>query len=172
MDCRAGTELIINQILGLLDQLSDDEYSKQIGIFNGSTIGKHVRHIYDCYRSLVLTDDVGELDYCKRERNPKIESFTMSAQTAFNQLVEKIEGLDETRLIEVVTDFDTNESTLRQRVKSSVGRELMYAYDHAVHHLAIVKMGVKTEFPKIVIESNLGVAPSTIKHNCAQKAKS
>ncbi|MBL4624563.1 MAG: hypothetical protein JKY42_05430, partial [Flavobacteriales bacterium] len=54
---------------------------------------------------------------------------------------------------------------------SSIGRELLYAFDHTVHHLAIVRIGLQLNFSHIVLPQNLGVAPSTIKyreHQCVQ----
>jgi hypothetical protein len=52
----------------------------------------------------------------------------------------------------------------RPMATSSIGRELLYAYDHAVHHLAIIKLGIKAEIPDVEIDSNIGVAASTLRH--------
>jgi len=164
MDCRTGSKLIIDQIKILLEQISDDAYAQSLDIFDGSTVGKHVRHIYDFYYSVIRTEGTGELDYANRDRDPNIETYTASAISKFKALESQIEVLDESKIIDVVTEFDTDNSTLRQRVKSSTGRELMYAYDHAVHHLAIVKMGVRSAFPAIKINAEMGIAPSTLKH--------
>lgn len=168
MDCRTGSKIVIEQIRKVLDQLPDEAYSQELKIFNGSTIGKHVRHIYDFYYAVVRVEGTGELDYAVRDRDPKIESYTSTAIEKFAALHENIDCVNEDEIIDVVTEFDIDQSTLRKRVKSSVGRELMYAYDHAVHHLAIVKMGIKSSFPEVDIHEDLGIAPSTIKHNRSQ----
>jgi hypothetical protein len=36
-------------------------------------------------------------------------------------------------------------------------------YDHAVHHLAIIKIGIRCSFPQWIIDRDLGVSPSTLK---------
>ena len=46
---------------------------------------------------------------------------------------------------------------------SSVGRELGFAAHHAIHHLAMIKIGLRCHFPHIQIDRDLGVSPSTIK---------
>lgn len=170
MDCRKGSVIIIQQIREILSRMTDAQYVMALPLYNGSTIGQHMRHIYDFYNSVISASELGELDYAKRDRNPDIESYTHSASTHFKQMIDAIQLLSEDLSIDVVTEFDTQESTLRKRVKSSVGRELMYAYDHAVHHMAIVKMGLQTSFPEFDIDKNIGVAPSTIKHNSLQSS--
>ena len=168
MDCRKGSVLVISQINDILVHLNDEQYHTPLALFNGSTIGKHIRHIYDFYNSVVLSKDKGELDYAHRDRDLEIEINTERAHFCFGCLIENINLLDEDAAIDVVTEFDLDESTLRKRVPSSIGRELMYAYDHAVHHLAIVKMGLRTAFPEFSLDENMGVAPSTIKHTHRQ----
>jgi len=168
MDCRQGSNLILRQIGDLLSRMDDGQYTKQLPLFNGSTIGQHVRHIYDFYNSVVKSLEKGELDYADRERNQDIERYTHNAALNFMPLSKLILALDEDTLVDVVTEFDTKETTVRKRVGSSIGRELMYAYDHAVHHLAIVKMGIQTNFPEFEMNQEIGVAPSTIKHQNKQ----
>jgi len=168
MDCRQGSNLILRQIGNLLSRMNDGQYTKELPLFNGSTIGQHVRHIYDFYNSVVRSLEIGELDYADRERNPDIERYTHNAALNFMSLSRMILALDEDTLIDVVTEFGTSEETIRKRVGSSIGRELMYAYDHAIHHLAIVKMGIQTNFPEFEMDETIGVAPSTIKHQNKQ----
>ena len=40
----------------------------------------------------------------------------------------------------------------------------MFAYDHALHHLAIIKMGLLSAFPQIKVDENMGVSPATLKN--------
>jgi hypothetical protein len=43
-------------------------------------------------------------------------------------------------------------------------RELAYNIEHAVHHMAIVKIGVREVAPYITLDKDFGVAASTIRH--------
>jgi hypothetical protein len=51
----------------------------------------------------------------------------------------------------------------RPNYQSTVGRELAFVYDHAIHHLAMIKVGLRCHYPHIQIDRDLGVSPSTIK---------
>ena len=49
MNCKQGTKYIISKIVDLLDVLEDEKYRQSLSIFNGSSIGQHLRHIADFY---------------------------------------------------------------------------------------------------------------------------
>lgn len=164
MNCSESSRMIIAQIKGVLEQLTDADYSKPLDVFNGSTLGQHFRHILDFYNCVVKASKEGRLDYCYRDRDKGIEEFTNHALKGFQTLANELKSLEDDMPLEIVTDFHVDNEVERAKVKSSVGRELMYAYDHAVHHLAIIKIGIKTNCPYVVIDRNIGVAPSTIKY--------
>ena len=46
---------------------------------------------------------------------------------------------------------------------SSLSRELLFVYDHAIHHLAIIRIGLTCHFSYVNMHRDLGVSPSTIK---------
>ncbi len=155
---------MIRQIQELLNQLDSTAYAKPLMLFEGATLGQHFRHILDFYNCLVEGALSGQLDYSKRARNPLMETDVNVAKESFQTLLKKIEQLNDHQAIKVVTDFSVEECSERETVNSSVGRELMYAFDHAVHHLAIIRIGIQTAFPDVQINDRLGVAPSTVKH--------
>jgi hypothetical protein len=154
---------IQDQLEFIFSTLENPQYSASLDAFSGSSIGKHVRHIFDFYACILHGCDCGQLDYNDRERNGLIEEDIIAAKVCFNQLADEIEKKDINLQIKVVTDFSCNNNEERPIVISSIGRELMYAFDHAIHHIAIIKMGIKSSFPEILIPAHVGVAPSTIK---------
>lgn len=163
MNCKDGTKAIITQILNLLEQLDNATLLKPLEIFGGSTLGQHFRHIFDFYQCLLQGTLDGEIDYASRERNPFIEADVAFAAEAFEALLPAIARFEDDLELMIRGDFSIDHASLRPQLQSSFGRELMYAYDHAVHHLAMIKIGLKTGFPQVVIDQNVGVAPSTIK---------
>ncbi len=165
MNGSQGTKHMIGQINDLLCQLDDTAYAKPISLFKGGTLGQHFRHILDFYNCLVAGALLGELDYSKRARNPLMETKIEVAKDSFNAILDKLSQFSEEQRVKVVTDFSIDENGVRSVVISSVGRELMYAYDHAIHHLAIIRMGIQTAFPEVELCESLGVAPSTVKHS-------
>jgi len=165
MTSTKSSEYIIEQIQTIIKQIKDVDYSRPLELFNGSSVGQHCRHIYDFYACVVSAAQSGQLDYAKRERSPSIETNMDMALSSFYRLQDQINELDETTSLAVQTDFQNEQlQQLKQIVQSSVGRELMYAYDHAIHHLAIVKIGLKENMPYITLNDKVGVAPSTLRH--------
>ncbi|MEZ4953525.1 MAG: hypothetical protein R2825_08105 [Saprospiraceae bacterium] len=173
MDCKQGTNLIIEQMIELLEKINPENYSKPLQLFNGSSIGQHFRHILDFYTCLCNGIADERIDYAKRERDVYIETNPQYAIEIFKKILTVTCELQEQDTIEVVADFSSDLNTERPVVKTTVARELMYAYDHAVHHLAMIKMGLKVVSPNLEINKNIGVAPSTVKHwNTANSSSS
>lgn len=163
MNCKEGATELIDQIISTMKQISSDDFCRPLEIYNGSTIGKHFRHIYDFFNCLVIQNDQVNIDYCVRGRDERIESEVHHSIEAFQKLKIEISSLNETREITVHADFEIKNGE-RPVVNTSIGREIMYAYDHAVHHLAIVKIGLKAIRPDLKINQDLGVAASTLRH--------
>lgn len=165
MNCTTGNEKMIGQICQLLNRLSDDMLSDPLRSLDGSTIGQHIRHIYDFYDCIIRGQQSGGcIDYCLRQRNQIIEKHSAYAVKALRQITDQLKAIDASEAIEVLTDFSTDQQAERVQVGSTIGRELMYAFDHAVHHLAIIQIGIRLHYPQISIPKNIGKAPSTIKY--------
>lgn len=148
----------------LLDRIAPETYAKPLQLFNGSSIGQHFRHIVDFYGCLCRGVGDGRIDYAQRQRDTRVETEPAYAAAVLNDFFESVTNSDEAAMVEVVADFSSELNETRPVVLSTVGREMMYAYDHAVHHLAMIKMGLRATAPSLEIDKNLGVAPSTVKH--------
>ncbi|NRB52102.1 MAG: DinB family protein [Saprospiraceae bacterium] len=168
MDCKTGTKNIIAQIVELLSSLDEEQYARPLPIYNGSSLGQHFRHIFDFYQCLINDVSRGTIDYARRARDPRIEQHPGYARDAFLRAAEVIDGFEELASLEVLADFSSDSTDSRPLLKSTVGRELMFAHDHAVHHIAIIKIGFQQAFPEIPIALEVGVAPSTIKYRTGQ----
>ncbi len=164
MNPKAGTQIITNQIQDLLSKMDNDVFCQPLTTFNGSSVGQHVRHVIDFYLCLIKGCDGTSIDYDKRIRNPLIEKDTRVAIEELKNISIAIQPLDIHAIVKVNSSFTDYEEEGNSQIPSSIGRELMYAYDHAIHHLAMVKIGIKIHFPNMSIDKNLGVAPSTIKY--------
>lgn len=173
MDCKEGTARIIHQIQVLLQSIDPQQYSQPLAVLHGASLGQHFRHIHDFYDCLLEQVADGKIDYTLRRRNPEIEQNPLFAATRFATLLSEVLVLEPDQPLQVRIDFDP-EATKEDRslVVSSVGRELMYAHDHALHHLAIVKIGLQQAFPGFTVPEEIGVAASTLQFRLAQQQKS
>ena len=163
MNCKEGAIQLIDQIIEIIDVVPTTSYADPLEVFGGSTYGKHFRHIYDFFNCLVEQCGCQKVDYALRMRNEAIETSQETAISHFSEIKKTMADLCEEAPLEVYADFAMINGE-RPKVQTSIGREIMYAYDHAVHHLAIVKIGLRTQFPDLEINNNIGVAASTIEH--------
>lgn len=157
------TVKLLDQLLNVIEQLNNEEYSRPLPIFNGSSIGKHFRHIHDFYACMINCATKGVIDYCERTRDENLETIPQMIVDRFHKMKGEIKELNEGQQVEVFGDFEFDDGS-RPNAHSSVAREMLYAYDHGVHHLAIIKLGLRAEFPHIQIDESMGVAASTLRY--------
>lgn len=151
---------IIRQIEHVLTQLEHQAYRHPLPEFDGNTLGQHFRHILEFFQCLEKGRHTGLVDYASRERNLLYEDnpqFTKSALRVFADLLPQYESAAP---LQVRAEFGSDD---RPSYSSTLGRELLFVYDHAIHHLAIIKIGLLCHFPEVQADKNLGVSPSTVK---------
>lgn len=158
----ASNQLLI-QLKNCLNQLTNDEYTEKLAIFSGSTIGQHTRHILEFYQALLNVDKI--INYDLRQRNLQIENDKEYMLQIIDSLTKELKSLNLSKKIILQGTLGGVLNT----VESNLGRELLYVTEHAVHHMAILKMGIVHSFCHIQFEENFGVAESTINYQqCAQ----
>lgn len=150
----------IHQINDLLGQIEPHEYRQPLPEFDGSTLGQHFRHILEFFLCLERGLPSGLVDYAARERNLLYEDSPGVAKATLESFSAALETIQPGSALTLKAEFGGNE---RPCYHSSVGRELAFVYDHAIHHLAIIKIGLRCHFPHILTNRELGVSPSTLK---------
>jgi hypothetical protein len=160
MQVKDALLLTIQQVNDLLEQLEPHEYRKPLPEFDGSTLGQHFRHILEFFICLERGVPSGVVDYASRERNLLFEDAPGVAKSNLDAFSAVLEQLQPAAAVDLVAEFGGAE---RPSYQSTVGRELAFVYDHAIHHLAIIKIGLRCHFPHIQMDRDLGVSPSTIK---------
>jgi len=151
---------IVLQINHVLSQLTPYDYRRALPEFEGSTLGQHFRHALEFFQCLQKGCCNGLVDYAARERNLIYEDSPELTAEAFRLFADSLSGLDLAQPIEVRAEFN---SEVRPTYQSTIGRELLFVYDHAIHHLAIIKIGLRCQFPHVQVDKDLGVSPSTVK---------
>ena len=163
MQLKATGQAILNQLIELTIQLNDEEYSTELDLLNGNSIGKHVRHVVEFFELLIEGSSTGIVNYDARKHQLLFETDT---KATLSKLQELRSGLDELSfdkdVILEVSYANSDEHLLS--IKSSLERELAYNIEHAIHHMAIIKIAVYTAFPDVRLEKNFGVAYSTIRY--------
>ncbi len=157
---------ILSQLENVLSSLTDKEYTASLEIFSGASVGQHTRHILEFYLCLISNCECEVINYDLRQRDKNIEQNLSFCLSKIGEIKEHLNPLnsDKSICLEAVQGGKTI------KVATTFNRELLYAIEHTVHHLAIIKMGILLNYPHIEIPENFGVAESTIqyKSSCAQ----
>jgi hypothetical protein len=148
----------------LLAEISDESYPRKVVIAFNASIGGHYRHCLDHFNTLLESAAAGDLNYDHRERGTLIENDRFAALNATRELRAGFEKLNPDFLarhlnVTCKTSYSTSGS---QVSPSTVGREVMYAVAHAVHHYALI--GVMGGIMELQLPPGFGVAPSTLMH--------
>ncbi|MDI5887549.1 DinB family protein [Flavobacterium yafengii] len=153
----------LNELIDLLNQLSQKEYSNSCTELSNATIGEHTRHIIEMFQCLENQYDLGIVNYDKRERNTRIQTDTAFAIENIVLIQQNLEKKNKN--IELLQIIDGEEI----RIESNYFRELLYNLEHCIHHQALIKVAI-LQCETVIIDANFGVARSTIEYRnqCAQ----
>ena len=148
----------------LLTDIGDEAYTRKVPVAFNASIGGHYRHCLDHFCTLLDAAATGDLNYDHRERGTLVENDRFAALNATRELRASYENLNAHLLqrpltVTCKTSYATSGS---QTAASTVGREIMYAVAHAVHHYALI--GVMAGIMELPLPAGFGVAPSTLKH--------
>jgi hypothetical protein len=146
-------------------------FQAPLDILSGSTIGQHTRHIIEFYNCLIEQTQAHEIpviNYADRRRDYLIESQPDHALTYVETISAQLRELDPSIQCLLSCAEHGRDDVM---VDSTIGREMIYNIEHTIHHLAIVKIALRSNAPTIALPEHFGVAPSTIRHRqeaCAQ----
>lgn len=153
----------LNELLDLLSQISDTDYSCPCYQLSNATIGEHTRHIIEMFQCLENQYEKGIVNYDIRKRDYLIQTNTDFAQKCILQILNQIEKPNKSLQLQQIID---GEELL---IDTNYNRELLYNLEHCIHHQALIKVAV-IQSETIKIDENFGVARSTIEYRkqCAQ----
>ena len=153
---------VLKQLHGLLSQLTTDEYTQKLPVLNGSSIGQHVRHTIEFFQCLFEGFSTGIINYDARKRNLLIETNLGYTLQLIGEISHLINNASEGHLpIQLKVNFDDENFEI---IETNFMRELVYMVEHSIHHFALIRVGIQVNFKHIVIDSDFGVAYSTIRH--------
>jgi len=153
----------LNELSGLLSQLSDEDFSKPCKELSNSSIGQHTRHIIELFQCLESQYEIGLVNYDNRLRNPVIETNVQTAQSAIAIVLNSLERPNKVLFLQQKMDGEV------VQLESNYNRELLYNLEHCIHHQALIKVAV-LQMNHLQVNDDFGVARSTIEYRkqCAQ----
>jgi uncharacterized damage-inducible protein DinB len=159
-------ETILAQIGTMLNALSDEQYGRSLPVLSGASLGGHVRHVIEFFIELDRGYRTGDVNYDARRRDKAIEQQREVALTQLHRIAATLGK--ENKVLSLTTAIEASDTGFR--VTTNYERELVYNLEHAVHHMALMKIGIRA-LTALPLPESFGVASSTIRYRQAQCAQ-
>lgn len=160
---------LFHDVVFYLDKLSANQYAQPIAVLSEASVGQHTRHFIEFFQCLVAQAPTGTIDYDARVRNKCIEQDPTFVKTVIEDINRHIRTFDANTPLGLVADYSP-EGYAPQMVETTFARELVYNIEHCVHHLAMIKIGLRVIAPNLDIPKGFGVAASTLRYWEAEAA--
>ena len=149
---------LFKDLTALCRALSADAYIFACSQLNQVSVGEHLRHSLEFYACLKAGISKGAVNYDDRKRDKKLQTDPLYAIAVMEELSLFFTAVEENQSL----DLHTQEAAL-EAVPSSVARELLYCLDHAIHHQALIKIGLKEMNLGHLVRPEFGIAYSTLR---------
>ena len=159
MELQNAVRRVFKLLTDSLDNLAEEQYNYRCENLSGNTIGQHVRHIIEMFQRLELGYQTGEVNYDNRKRDKQIETDKSYATRLINDIVQQIQK--ENRNLSLMI-FPDEMPAKPERISTSYFREIVYNLEHTIHHMALIRVGLR-EIGGIPVDESYGVSSSTIK---------
>jgi hypothetical protein len=154
---------ILSQLTAFVEQIHEVDFSKCSETLGKSTVGQHLRHTLEFFICFEKGFDQGVINYDKRSHDKLIESDKFIALSALQHTTDFIKSLTADKPLKLEVGYDLNDETFIT-IDTTATRELVYNIEHAVHHMAIIKIGLREVAPYVILPADFGIAASTIRY--------
>ena len=161
----ADNMVALQQAVDLLERLDDGLFRQANGALALSSVGSHLRHCLDFYRSFLAGLATGRINYDQRARDERVEKNRLFAMAEINALIEGLCQLSpaaERRELEVLLEDSAEGPDDSVLSRSSVKRELQFLLSHTIHHYSLIAVALRAQGFEPGVE--FGVAPSTLQY--------
>jgi hypothetical protein len=157
---------VLSQLEDLLNQINAEDYHRKSVNLNQGTIGQHIRHTLEFFICLHEGYNIGLVNYDSRSHNTLIETDKTIALDAVRRVTDFVNELSFDKKLLLEVGYDPL-SEIKVSVETNAMRELIYNIEHAVHHMAIIKIALNEVARYVKIPESFGVAASTLRYNDA-----
>ncbi|MEQ8583962.1 MAG: hypothetical protein RIC30_15700 [Marinoscillum sp.] len=158
---------LLDQVKYIIRQMTSEQYTLPISTLSNATIGQHVRHLLEFFLCLQDAQMTSTLDYDDRKHDQYLQTDVKLALSVTNALQDSLKRQNKDFAIAMRVNYDIEaKSTID--ISTSFFRELAYNIEHAIHHMALIKIGLKVAFPEVDIPEHFGVASSTVRYQKSQ----
>ena len=153
-------QAIVSDLSVALGNCAPERYSLPLPLLSGASIGEHTRHVVEFFQCVSNAFETEEVDYAMRSRNRAIETDKDFALQILNEVTVSLDIPNKPMQLCL-----GKQDGVIVMVDSNLYREIAYNIEHAIHHMAIIKIGLKSL--QISVIDDFGVAPSTLQHRAS-----
>ncbi|HMJ69511.1 MAG TPA: hypothetical protein VK508_11465 [Cyclobacteriaceae bacterium] len=157
---------ILDQLEDMIGQIRADDFSKPSSALSNSTVGQHLRHTIEFFLCLESGFREGVINYDKRAHDKLIESDKFIAINAIRRIREFVAGVSTDLSLRLDVGYDRHTEDC-VTIQTNYFRELTYNIEHAVHHMALIKIGIREVATYVKLAPDFGIAVSTLRHTDA-----
>jgi uncharacterized damage-inducible protein DinB len=154
---------ILNQLEDTVSQISEADFCKPSATLSQATVGQHLRHTLEFFICLEDGFGKGVINYDKRNHDRLIETDKFIALAAIDRIRGFISTQSDDKQLKLEVGYDRHNDDFII-ISTNYFRELTYNIEHAIHHMAIMKIGVNEIAPYVKLVDNFGVAVSTVRY--------
>lgn len=145
------------QLSVLLQQMTDEFYTMPVTELGGASVGEHIRHIIELYECLLSRYDEGVVNYDDRKRDKTLQNSKAAASDRIEVVSAALLKQNKNLILQQMVGGSIME------FESNYYRELLYNFEHTIHHQALIKVAL-INIKDIAISEDFGVAPSTLEY--------
>lgn len=161
---------ILRQLTDMLNQVRESDFVRPAATLSGATIGQHLRHTLEFFICLERGYGNGIVNYDKRAHDVLIETDKFAALSAIERVRIFIAQLVE-KPLKLEVSYDVT-GTSFACIDTTAVRELVYNIEHAVHHMALIKIGIREIAGYVGLDADFGIAASTVRHRLSLSVSS
>lgn len=154
---------ILAQLEDVLRQVNGQEFVQASPALSDATIGQHTRHTLEFFVCLEQGLPAGAVNYDQRAHDRSIEEDKEVALRLIKRLKAFVQHHSDNRPLRLEVGYERHSDECVS-VETNYYRELAYNIEHAVHHMALVKIGLRDVAPGVVLPEGFGIAVSTLRH--------
>jgi uncharacterized damage-inducible protein DinB len=160
---------ILNQLAQLVTDIHEDDFTKPSEALSHSTIGQHLRHTLEFFICFQQGFQAGIINYDKRAHDKLIETDKFISLSTIARISDFVKSLQQDKRLRLEVGYDLEKEEFIT-IDTTATRELVYNIEHAVHHMAIMKIGVREVAAYVNLPKEFGIAASTVRYKEASTA--
>lgn len=155
----------LRQVLLLLGDLTDEEFSTSPRGLAPHRAGSHLRHVLEFYECFLEGFRRGQIDYDSRRRDETLETSRYAAAARTCSIMKRLGTVSPWRS-DAPVHVRVENAAVDAYLPSTIGRELQALSSHTIHHFALIAVTLRLHGH--AVDSDFGMSPSTLQYLASQ----